>query len=615
MTDNPSEITSTELVWPGKRTEVDRVVLPFQTVETVNKPRVDQPRFDFGEWPANYPDDWKNKLIWGDNKYVMASLLKEYAGQIDLIYIDPPFATGADFTLEVEIGDTEVTKEASVIEELAYRDTWAKGMSSYLQMMYSRLVLMHDLLSEHGSIYVHLDWRMAFHIRCIMDEIFGFEKFQNDIIWHYSGWNKPNKTNFNRRHDIILYYSKGSEPVFHGYGIPYESKESYLATRKQKLYVDEEGREYTLDTRDGGKRQVKVYIDEALTRGRPADDVWDLDKINNSSKEHLGFPTQKPEALLERIIKAASNEGDLVADFFCGSGTTGAVAEKLGRRWIMSDLSRFSIQTTRKRLLNLHVYSSVSSTAKDYDRPTRPFEIRNLGNYQKHKFIDNGHPPVERYITFILELYHAQAVEGFAFIHGKKGRRFVHVSGVDSIVTEREVRDAAEECVEALGGQALDVLGWDFEMGLDELVGRIGRDYEMSVKLVQIPREAMELQSADQEIRFFDMNYLDVAHRVAGRKLIIELKDFIIANSEYLPDEVRNNIKRFSDYIDYWAVDFDYKDDTFHNMWQSFRTRQRKKLDVGCAHIYDRPGQYQVLIKVIDVFGNDTNKLLEVTIK
>jgi adenine-specific DNA-methyltransferase len=181
------EIKTTELVWPGKRTEVERVSLPFQTVETVNKPRVDQPRFNFGGWPENYPREWKNKLIWGDNKYVMASLLRDFAGQIDLIYIDPPFATGADFTVEVEIGDTEVTKEASVIEELAYRDTWGKGLSSYLQMMYERLVLMRELLAESGSIYVHADWRVAHYLRIIMDEIFGIKRFLNDLIWAYEG--------------------------------------------------------------------------------------------------------------------------------------------------------------------------------------------------------------------------------------------------------------------------------------------------------------------------------------------------------------------------------------------------------------------------------------------
>jgi adenine-specific DNA-methyltransferase len=619
MKENPNEITSTELIWPGKRTEVERVVLPFQTVETVNKPRVDQPRFDFGEWPENYPRDWKNKLIWGDNKYVMASLLRDFAGQIDLIYIDPPFATGADFTVEVEIGDAEVTKEASVIEELAYRDTWGKGLGSYLQMMFERLVLMRELLSSTGSIYVHCDWRVNSCVRLVLDEVFGLENFVNQVIWAYEDIGGRAIPYFKRKHDTILFYQKSDQREFN---IIRKGLSESTIERFEK-YFDADGRityRSLKETNPGVFAKLKgvrdldeVWLDK--NSGPPLNDWWtDISPLKSHFREHVGFPTQKPEALLERIIRASSNEGDIVADFFCGSGTTGAVAEKLERRWIMSDLSRFAIQTTRKRLLNLHIYSCASSTLEDYDRPARPFEILNMGNYQKHKFIENKHPPVERYVRFILELYRAQPVEGLSFVHGKKGRRFVHVAGVDSIVTEREVRDAAEECVNGLGGQAIDVLGWDFEMGLDELVGRIGGDYGVSVKLVQIPREAMELRSADREIRFFDMNYLDVAHRIEGQKLIIELKDFIIANSEYLPDEVRANVTSFSDYIDYWAVDFDYKDDTFHNMWQSFRTRQRKKLDVACVHVYDRPGRYQVLIKVIDVFGNDTNKLLEVTV-
>jgi len=558
---------------------------------------------DFGEWPADYPRDWKNKLIWGDNKYVMASLLRDFAGQIDLIYIDPPFATGADFTVEVEIGDAEVTKQASVIEELAYRDTWGQGLSSYLQMMYERLVLMRELLAESGVIYVHLDYRVVHQVKVIMDEIFGSGNLQNEIVWHYKRWPTPARE-FQKMHDIILCYakSKGKHTFNRLYGERTEETQRRWGSRKIVARHDESGQRIPSDS------------EEIESLGAPLDDVWDISIIAPSGYERVGFPTQKPESLLERIIQASSDGGDIVADFFCGSGTTGAVAEKLGRRWIMSDLSRFAIQTTRKRLLDLHTYSSVSSTARDYDRPARPFEILNMGSYQKHKFIENDHPPVEQYVTFILELYRAQAVEGLSFVHGKKGRRFVHVAGVDSIVTEREVRDAAEECVNALGGKALDVLGWDFEMGLDELVGRIGQDYGLSVRLVQIPREAMELRSADQEVRFFDMNYLDVAHRVEGQKLIIELKDFIIANGEYLPDQVRANVTSFSDYIDYWAVDFDYQEDTFHNMWQSFRTRQRKKLDVSCVHVYERPGRYRVLIKVIDVFGNDTNKLLEVTV-
>ena len=222
---------------------------------------------------------------------------------------------------------------------------------------------------------------------------------------------------------------------------------------------------------------------------------------------------------------------------------------------------------------------------------------------------------MERYIRFILELYRAQPLQGYAFIHGRKDRRLVHIAGVDSIVTEREVRDACEECANAIGGKALDVLGWDFEMGLDELIERIGQDYGINIRLVQIPKEAMELKSAKEEIRFYDMNYLEAEHRINGKTLEIELKDFIIANPEYIPDEVREKIKKFTDYIDYWAVDFDYQNDTFHNMWQSFRTKKHPKLDTKVRKTYSEAGDYMVLIKVIDIFGNDTNKLLKVRIE
>jgi len=244
----------------------------------------------------------------------------------------------------------------------------------------------------------------------------------------------------------------------------------------------------------------------------------------------------------------------------------------------------------------------------------RPYEILNLGNYQKYKFLENGHPTVERYLKFILELYRAQPLQGYAFLHGRKSRRLVHISGVDSIVTEREVRDAAEECANALHG-TLDVLGWDFEMGLDELVERIGLDYNLNIKLVQIPKDALEVRNPSvQEVRFFDRNYLEVETKVVNKNLELELKDFIIANMEYIPENVRKNLKQFTDYIDYWAVDFDYKNDTFHNMWQSFRTKKHPNLDKKCQYTYREDGIYKVLVKVIDIFGNDTNKLLSVVI-
>ena len=572
----------TELIWPDKRTEVDRIILPFQTVEVINEPREKQKRL-YENWPKNYPKDWRNMLIWGDNKYIMSSLLPKFAGKIKLIYIDPPFATGADFSINMKIGDVSWTKEPNIIEERTYRDTWGKGLSSYLQMLYDRLVLMKDLLADDGTIYVHLDWHVGHYVKIIMDEIFGRENFRNEIVWCYTGPGSPGMKQFNRKHDIILWYSKSDKWIF--------NEDKIRVPLKETL-----GGGF-----DGLTKELKKRY---MEKGKIPEDWWYIPVIARQKidgTERTGYETEKPQELIKRIILASSNEGDIVADFFSGSGMFGFIAEKLGRRWIGADLSKFSIHVTRKRMLDIPF--------------CRPFEIYNLGNYQKYKFIENNHPPVERYIKFILELYRAQPLQGYAFIHGRKDRRLVHIAGVDSIVTEREVRDACEECANAIGGKALDVLGWDFEMGLDELIERIGQDYGINIRLVQIPKEAMELKSAKEEIRFYDMNYLEAEHRINGKTLEIELKDFIIANPEYIPDEVREKIKKFTDYIDYWAVDFDYQNDTFHNMWQSFRTKKHPKLDTKVRKTYSEAGDYMVLIKVIDIFGNDTNKLLKVRIE
>ncbi|MEO0089310.1 MAG: site-specific DNA-methyltransferase [candidate division WOR-3 bacterium] len=589
-----------ELVWKGKKTEVERVVLPFQVVETINEPRVGESgkqKDIFGEkLPKWWPEGWRNKLIWGDNKYIMSSLLPEFAGKINLIYIDPPFATGADFSIKMKVGDLEWTKEPSVIEEKAYRDTWGKGLDSYLQMMYERLILMRELLAENGSIYVHLDWHVGHYVKIIMDEIFGKENFRNEIIWYKGFRGTESKKNYQHAHEIILWYSKSENYTWNQVYQPYKDED---LKRYNKL--DEEGRRYALIKRkrtDGTVYYGRTYPNP---EGKKIDDVIShIAVMASTAEERVGFETQKPQKLLEIFIKASSNEGDLVADFFCGSGTTGVVAEKLGRRWIMADLSKFAIHTTRKRLLDIP--------------NCKPFEILNLGNYQKQKFIENGHPPIERYIKFILQLYRAEALEGYKFIHGKKGKNLVHIGMVDSIVTEKEVRDVLSEA-QSIRAKFLDVLGWDFEMGLDELVDRIGEEYGIKVKLVQIPKEALEVKSpAKEEVKFFDLNHLEVEHKIEGRKVIVKLKDFSIANPEYLPDDVRVKIKKFTDLIDYWAVDFDYKKDTFHNMKQSFRTRKHPTLETSLSHIYEKPGEYSILVKVVDIFGNDTNKLIAINI-
>ncbi len=608
MSDDNKE--KTELVWPGKNTEVSKVSLPFQTVETLSEPRVEQAQLGMDSYPDNYSEDWKNRLIWGDNKPIISSLLKQgFAGEIDLIYIDPPFATGSDFSYEIELQGEKFNKEPSVIEELAYRDTWGRGLESYLQMMHERLILMKELLSENGSIYVHLDWHVEHYVKLIMDEIFGQDNFISEIVWKRMAGVKGNvKKGFPVVTDHIFLYSKSENPKFNPQYKPLDPE--YV--EKFYKYTDEDGRRYR---KAGGSRpdSYRYYLDES--KGTPVSNLWnDITNVQGSSKENTNFPTQKPEEFLERIIKASSDEGDLVADFFCGSGTTAAVAEKLDRRWITSDLSKFSIHTARKRLLDLHNYS------KDYNNPCRPFVVQNLGSYQKYKFVENGNPPVEEYRNFILELYNAQSMEGYAFVHGRKGDGFVHIAGVDSVVTKEELEDAAQECANEVGGKTLDVLGWDYELGLDKAVEDVEDVYGIEINLKLIPKEATELKEASEageEIKFFDMSYMEVEHKVKDSKLEVELTDFVLANPEFIPEDIREKLHKkgsFTDYIDYWAVDFDYQEDTFHNMWQTFRTDEGPELDAVASHNYNEEGKKKVFVKVIDIFGNDTNKVFEVEI-
>jgi DNA modification methylase len=584
-------ITRTELVWVGKYDDkgnlrpVERTILPFQVVETVNESKADREKAQRDLWTLMPRDEaWRNMLIWGDNKVVMSSLLRDFAGKINLIYIDPPFATGQDFCFRVRVGDEEFVKEPSIIEEKAYRDTWGRGLDSYLQMMYERLVLMRELLAEDGSIYVHLDATVGHYVKAIMDEVFGLQSFQREIIWRI-GWISGYKSaaeNWIRNHDTILYYVKTPERfVFNKEYVPYP------VGYKRRGGEEPTGQGYPIED---------VWNANPFEFELKGEDSLDSIQIKSFSTEKTGFATQKNESILRRIIKASSNEGDLVADFFCGSGTTLAVAEKLGRRWIGCDLSKWAIQVTRKRLLQIE--------------GCKPFEILNLGNYERHKLAANGH--WDRYVQFILQLYRAEAVTSFATLHGKKARAYVHVGSVDSPITMREIRQTLKEAQSA-GVREVHFLGWDFEMGLHDLVSQVGDDYGVKVRLVSIPREALEVTNpAKEEVRFFDLNYLELELEVNGRKATVRLKDFIIANQEYIPDEVREKIKKFTDYIDYWAVDWDYKNDTFHNGWQSFRTRKEPKIETEATHTYDQPGTYKVLVKVVDIFGNDTTKMVEV---
>ncbi len=588
----------TGLYWKGKKTEVERIVLPFQTIEIINESRATREK-EKGTFFRTTPDkSWYNRLIWGDNKYTMASLLTEFAGKIDLIYIDPPFATGADFSMKMELGHTEWTKEPSAIEDKAYRDTWGKGLDSYLQMMYERLVVMRELLNESGSIYVHLDWHIGHYAKVVLDEVFGQQSYLNEIIWWYYNKFQGNVNHFAADHDVILWYRKGDKFTFH----PRQEERDVPIRQIKRSWDKDKGKIVNVKGEDG-----KVLYQERTTR--TVDDVWRVSMLQPADMtENLRYPTQKPEALLDRIIEASSNEGDLVADFFAGSGTLGAVAEKLGRRWVMADLSRYAIHVSRKRLLSID--------------QCKPFIVQNLGKYERQywqgvtfKKRTNEQIPIFEYIQFILKLYNAEPLSGMMHIHGKKGRRLVHVGAVDAPVTLSEIKEAIQE-VKKTGQDSLDILGWEWEMGLHDVVEKEAKTEAVHLRLFNIPRDTMDPHAVENgDITFYELAYLEAEaeYDKHNNQFFVELRDFAIPNLDLVPPEVRDKIKKWSDYIDYWAVDWDWNEDTFHNMWQSYRTRTDRTLQLKTdGHIYEAKGDHLIMVKVIDIFGNDTTSVVEV---
>ncbi|MCC7352674.1 MAG: site-specific DNA-methyltransferase, partial [Anaerolineae bacterium] len=478
----------TELIWDGKykdgkRVAPLRVALPFQTVETVNESAQERQLaldlYSTGRDPA-----WRNRLIWGDKKYVLPSLLEEFAGQVNLIYIDPPFNVGADFSFTATIpenpeddedGATTFTKEPSVIEMKAYRDTWGRGLDSYLQWFYEAIVLLRELLAENGSIYVHLDWHIGHYAKVVMDEVFSRESYVNEIVWWYYNKFQGNINHFAADHDVVFWYRKGDKFVFQP-----QQEERDTPTRQIKRKWDKEkGRIVNVKGEDG-----KVVYQDSTSR--TIDDVWRISMLQPADMtENLRYPTQKPEALLERIINASSNENDLVLDCFAGSGTTAAVAEKLNRRWLACDLGRFAIHTTRKRLLSIE--------------NVRPFIVQNLGKYERQvwqaaEFGEQADARNLSYRRFLLDLYKARPITGYTWLHGLKGGRMVHVGAVDSPVSVGDVTNIVAEFKRAIGTgkdapatNGVDVLGWDFAFELNEVAKQQAAQANINVRFLRIP--------------------------------------------------------------------------------------------------------------------------------
>ena len=396
----------TELIWDGKYKDGKkqgpvRIALPFQTIETVNESSQDRRR-NLELFTSGRDTDWRNRLIWGDKKYVLPSLLPEFAGKVNLIYIDPPFHTGADFSFRATVPDqpgasdaetTSFTKEPSILEQKAYRDTWGRGLESYLQWLYDAVLFFHELLTENGSIYLHVEPDMGNYFRPILDEVFGESGLRTEIAWKRTSSHGNVSRSFGEIWESIFYYTKSAnEWTWNQQYVPFEQEyiDSHFSgrdpngrrwttsdlvnpgvrpnlkyeykgykphhngwkfSRQRMEQLDAEGRLY-FPADPNGRIRLKRYLDESP--GQIAQNFWtDIAPINSQAHEAVGYQTQKPEALLQRILATSSNEDDLVLDCFIGSGTTAVVAEKMNRRWIACDLGRFAVHTTRKRLLQI----------------------------------------------------------------------------------------------------------------------------------------------------------------------------------------------------------------------------------------------------------------------
>lgn len=735
-----------ELVWNGKTGEVCNIVLPFQVIEQIDEPRSEEKKLmqlGLFDTRGRQLKGWTNKLIWGDNKLILSSLKNgplreeiEKQGGLKLIYIDPPFDVGADFSMDIEIGGAEgsasetFTKRPNILEEIAYRDTWGKGADSFIAMIYERLILMRDLLAEDGSIYVHCDWRVTGFLRLILDELFGKEKFTNEIIWKRTSAHSDAKqgcTYYGRQHDTIYYLRKSEKQIWNqqyftydqeyidqnyrmidekgrrfqavdltaakpGGDTSYEWKGYRLKSGRYWAYSKANMERFEQENRlyytNSGLPRLKYYLDEMP--GVAAQDLWTDISLSSQSKERIDYPTQKPEALLERIIKASSNEGDLVADFFCGSGTTAAVAEKLGRRWIATDLGKFAIHTTRKRLIG------VQRQLKKEGQNFRAFEILNLGRYERSHFI-GVNPSLreieqqrqlqekeEAFVALILRAYRAEGVDGFHTFHGKKNGRLVAVGPVNLPVTRLFVEEVILECRQKHVTR-VDILGFEFEMGLFPNVLDEARAKGIDIAPKYIPAEVFDKRAVDKnQVVFHDVAAIEVrpiftpplqSQQSKGTLgVAVQLCDFSvfysqdsIAQAETSLKEKASKIvvekgqiikiakdkdgivsrevltKTWTDWIDYWAVDFNFEskreivrvknedpltgsgpgseweerwtgDYVFENEWQSFRTKKNRGLELTSAFHECPAGRRKVAVKVVDIFGNDTMTLLEVTI-
>ena len=608
----------------------------LQTNELV-LPRKDVSGFFRGQVP-NIPNDfnaaldggtWMNRLVYGDNLLTMQALLAgdpqtglpSLRGKVDLIYIDPPFDSKADYRTPITLPNMKCSQKPTVIEQFAYADTWEEGTISYLKMIYPRLALMKELLSERGSIYVHIDWHIGAYMKIILDDIFGKDMFRNELVWTYFGFKRSTTKKFPQKHDIIYSYAKNNDYVWNTQYKPHSA--DYIKRFKK----DKNGRLYRDDVNPTGGGTRIIYLDEV--KGDIVDSVWeDIPPVNPVAKERVGYATQKPEALLERIIKASSNEGDLVCDFFGGSGTTAAVAERLGRRWITCDIGKPAALVMRKRFI---------------DQDVKPFLYQSIGDYQKEAFHNNKKlRRVGDLSQVVLGLFGAlpftpEQVSDRNFGYIKDTRTLVMVDSPNRLTTAATVRRAVEAKASLLGGDwdKVIVLGWNFAFDISQAIEKYKNS---NVEVLVIPPDLLDKLSkkgfkkliADKTVRFSSLQYLvvnpvEVKTNESGEdELSISLNNYVLLSPDNIPldDKDKEKLQQVMEQdplslVEYWSIDPDYDGETFRSTWQDYRENVDNDSDplhcVYSARIkMPHKDERKVCVKAVDVFGFESQVILDV---
>lgn len=544
-----------------------------------------------------------NKLFWGDNKQVLAHLLKEYRGKVDLIYIDPPFDSKADYIKKVKLNGQKIQGvEQNVLEEMQYTDMWEKD--EYLQFMYERLIILRELLSEKGSIYLHCDWHRNSHLRLLMDEVFGEDNFINEIVWCYTGPSQTNRS-FVRKHDTILFYAKSKDYIFNTEDLRVAYKKSTASSGKTSF------------TGNTPEERIKELDD----RGKLLEDWWaDLASIAYSHSEIVDYPTQKAEALLERIIKASSDKGDLVMDCFSGSGTTLAVAEKLGRKWIGCDINKGAILVSTERL-NKIIQNDKNKTA---------FKIYNVNHYN----VFNNDIQAKQ---LLIEIYKIDELSRGEF-DGNLGADYVKIISPNRVLSKMDIQQVIDAIKKSKSLFTPKTSSKHKENTFENKVIVICSGVELDVRdfakkenKTGVEIEIRDIQTDKKELDFKKPTEASISYSVKDKKLKIEVKDYYspllmkrleLENEGRLSQKERVNVFDFRQAIEHIVIDVNYGEGQKKSEGVSFnaeaflhKVKKNDLVETHYSHTYEKKGTYTIAVKIVDVLGEEYFETQEVIIK